>query len=391
MAWQVVAAAASGATLLVGVIARLVTLRRPEPEPSVVELLVGGGDDDGSGKGPELPSQAALYVAAAGIAAVGIITFALLARSIARRRSAGGCAAAGLQRATRHGLVLPSKDGLPSLKLDILVAGPPKKHRCGDALENPLVLYVLDPEPLLFGAAALFAFAQAGYFGEAEGTEEAMFRRLYVVGVGHSAGSFGLSGEGFDRFKLRSMRRRDFPPWNHPEVQPGGAANKHAHRLVSALAEEVAPFVEGRLLGLRPTSGCQIRRCLLGASYSACVALQSLLVNPTTFQHYVLGSPSVCFDPDILEEVRQSETLAVAAKRGVRVSIYAGSREREGTRLPGNVHNQMSQGVEQLCRALQKKGVGVDGVHELPGEDHSTSKMPMISRGLTAFARAQIL
>lgn len=152
--------------------------------------------------------------------------------------------------------------------------------------EDAVVIYVLDPEPILFGAAALFAFSQAAY-GSVPGSVEAVFRRVYVVGVGHAADSFALDGSGLDTAALRQMRRRDFPPRDHPTLMPGRGHNAAAARFVDGLVQQVIPFVEDRVLGLHPrgTGGKRqsggatprprgVRRAILGASYSAVAALQ---------------------------------------------------------------------------------------------------------------------
>ncbi|CAE8667410.1 unnamed protein product, partial [Polarella glacialis] len=230
-----------------------------------------------------------------------------------RKPVEGDGAVAGLGRSRRHRFVLPGKEGLPDLLLDLLVASPPADVTRKMKEGPDLVFYVFDPEPMLFGAAALFAYGQAAYFKSLEPSAgaEAAFRRLHVVGVGHAAESFGLSESGFDSQALRNLRRRDFPPFDHPAVSPGRGRNAHARRFAEGLTDEVVPFVEQHLLGL--SRDRTVRRCLLGASYSAVMALQVLLLRPTVFRHFVLGSPSVCFDPKILEDVAISNFAPAAA------------------------------------------------------------------------------
>ncbi|CAE7682445.1 unnamed protein product [Symbiodinium sp. CCMP2592] len=233
----------------------------------------------------------------------GLLTGALGATAYRERR---GHVLPAVGRTKRHSHLVKGRDGLPPLALDILVAAPPK--RAPGPEEEPLVFYVLDPQPLLFGAAALFAFGQASYFANSKACPEAAFRRMYVVGIGHASEDFCLSDTGFDAQALRQLRRRDFPPRNHASILPGREPNVHARRLVEALVDEVLPHVEKKLLGLshRP------RRCLLGASYSAVVALQTLLLRPGAFTSLVLGSPSVSFDPEILEDVAAGTYVSTA-------------------------------------------------------------------------------
>ena len=63
------------------------------------------------------------------------------------------------------------------------------------------------------------------------------------------------------------------------------------------------------------------------------------------------------------------------------------AREREGTRLRANVHDELVGGAERLVARLRARGVRVDGVVEVPGEDHGTVKLPLVSRGLMWLAR----
>jgi len=322
----------------------------------------------------------------AAVVGAGMLLGTLFGIAVATRwaRNRDNCAVAGVGRVRKHRLVLPGSGTLPPLPLDIYFARPPAKHAT-DAPLPPLVVYVLDPEPIMFGVASIFAYAQAGYFPDSVGQEEAAFRRLHIVGVGHPAEAYDLDAEGFDRTALRYFRRRDFPPRVRKDIEPGGGRNKHAQRLVGAFSGTVAPFVESELLGFNADAGVQ--RALIGASYSAVVALQCLLADPEHFQHIVMGSPSVCFDMHILDEVRKSKAMAIAAASGVKVDIFLGARECEGSARPGKVHNFMENGARQLAEELRRRGVKVDGVNVLPGEDHTTMKLPLISRGLTAIAR----
>ena len=98
---------------------------------------------------------------------------------------------AGVARAQRHTFTLPATDHAPAMPLDILLAPPPERCRASRKLP-PLMVYVLDPEPFLFGLAALFAFQAAGYYPHLDeaASAEAVFQRTYVVGIGHAAAGF---------------------------------------------------------------------------------------------------------------------------------------------------------------------------------------------------------
>ena len=276
----------------------------------------------------------------------------------------------GIARSTRHALVLPAAGDVGELPLDILIARPPLAG-AGDAL----ILYVLDPEPVLFGVAALHSYSGTGYFAKVLDAPEASYRRLYVVGVGHSRELFGSSAAGWDSAALRTVRRRDFPPLDHPAIRPGNGRNAHSKRLAEAFASTIFPHVETELLGL--TGDARPRRALLGASYSSTLALQVLLASPAAVDAYILGSPSVPFDPVILEWLREAPP---PAHRAPGAFIAYGAVEREEpppppssageqpryTCLPANVHHRIPDASHELAAVLRVRGVASEVV-ELAG------------------------
>lgn len=150
------------------------------------------------------------------------------------------------------------------------------------------------------------------------------------------------------------------------------------------LTEEVVPYVEHELLGFG--SSVQPRRAILGCSYTAVVALQVLLTYPKAFNEYLLGSPSVCFDPEILLDVELGDYQLQAVEKGVACLVMLGALESEGRSLPGNVHDQMTATTKVFAENLRKRGITVEGAEEIPGEDHTTMKLPFVSRALTWFA-----
>ena len=216
----------------------------------------------------------AQLTSAAGVAAVAAVLTAVAvsrANRRRRRRAFDDAMPCGLARVERHRFVLPGDGTVPELALDLSIA--PATTASPD--ESVLILYVLDPEPSLFGAAALHAYSGSGYFASApEAAPEARYRRLCVVGIGHAREAYGANARGWDAPALRVLRRRDYPPYDHAAITPGHALNAHAARLASAFATSIFPHVERELLGLRVPPA---RRALLGASYTATLALQVLL------------------------------------------------------------------------------------------------------------------
>ena len=116
------------------------------------------------------------------------------------------CAVLGVARARRHSFTLPAETHLPALSLDLTVAPAPDT---ATADSPAIVLYVLDPEPILFGAVCLQCYAGAGYYASAApDAPESSYRRLHVVGVGHRTADYGADARMWDGPRLRNLRRR---------------------------------------------------------------------------------------------------------------------------------------------------------------------------------------
>ena len=230
---------------------------------------------------------------------------ATLAGDASDPSAAGGCYPP-MGRVRRVPLTLPAVracgetagEYLPALHLELYVAPPPCARR---ADQLAIVLYVLDATPCLFGLVASYVYAQAGYYATADdAAAEAGYRALHIVGIGYRPADFGCEPlAAFDAVALRELRRRDLPPRVHPTRVKAHAAerapNAHAARFVGALRGAIPQAAEAALglrhghravglsadgPGARADGGGAgarpVRRCVLGASYSASLALQLL-------------------------------------------------------------------------------------------------------------------
>jgi len=154
---------------------------------------------------------------------------------------------------------------------------------------------------------------------------------------------------------------------------------------------------------------------------------------------YVLGSPSVPFDPELLEWLTTPNTAlttpntalidasgavrpvqhgahhaqhdasgavrpaqhgahhaqhdASGAVRPAGVFVAYGEREREPppppdapatqwTSLRANVHRGIPEASHQLAAVLRARGLVVEGAVEIAGEDHTSLKLSLVSRGI---------
>ena len=202
----------------------------------------------------------------------------------------------------------------------------------------------------------------------------------------------GANSSSWDNAGLRDLRRRDFPPYTHPTIDANRPVNPCSERLAKGLATDVFPYVERTLLGLPSTS--RITRCLLGASYSATVALQVLYWQPTAIDAYILGSPSTPFDPEFVDWLSKAEDATCASKGAF---ICYGAYESEPPApadqkpTPGkpftsdyrNVHRYIPDASSTLAKVLRTvKGMEVNGPHSIEAEDHTSLKLSLVSRGL---------
>ena len=146
-----------------------------------------------------------------------------------------------------------------------------------------------------------------------------------------------------------------------PEVRTGGA-----DAFLAALTDEIIPWVESRY----PASE---ERGLYGGSLGGLFATHVLLTAPDAFAYYLIGSPALWWDDEVMferEETYANEHDDLPA----RVFMSVGSEERENmksvmSRMSGSLMNRNYPNLEI-------------GRHIFEDETHS-SVIPMyVSRGL---------
>jgi len=106
------------------------------------------------------------------------------------------------------------------------------------------------------------------------------------------------------------------------------------------LTEDLRPFLELRY-PLDPD-----KAILLGHSFGGLFTANVLATSPQAFSGYIIGSPSVWADPQLLPD------LAAAASKGKGQRVYLAVGERETEDLGGKRAPTMVQGVEQIAATL---------------------------------------
>ena len=125
------------------------------------------------------------------------------------------------------------------------------------------------------------------------------------------------------------------------------------------LTEELRPFLELRY-PLDPDEAI-----LFGHSFGGLFTANVLATSPEAFSGYIIGSPSVWADPELLPG------LAAAASKGKGQRVYVAVGERETEDLGGKRAPSMVQGVDQIAATLSgpnstfkvEKRIFVGGTH----------------------------
>ncbi|HEY1426716.1 MAG TPA: alpha/beta fold hydrolase [Caulobacteraceae bacterium] len=131
-----------------------------------------------------------------------------------------------------------------------------------------------------------------------------MMQPAYVISIGYPAGQEGARDADF----LHRTTIRD-----GATIGGGGAAFQ------AFLADDLRPFLEARY-PLDPA-----KAVLFGHSYGGLFAANVLAEAPTSFAGYVIASPSIFADPQLLARV----TAAAANGQGRRVFVAAGGKETD--------------------------------------------------------------
>jgi predicted alpha/beta superfamily hydrolase len=186
---------------------------------------------------------------------------------------------------------------------------------------------------------------------------------MILVGIDRPVGSQDeqRAKRALDLTPTRSTQFEQFATERYErEVLTGGA-----DAFLAVLTEEVIPWVEARY----PTSG---ERGLAGYSLSGLFATHVLLSSPTSFTHYLIGSPSVWWDNGVMFE-REKEYASTHEDLPARVFLSAGTEEPF-----------MLQRMLRLAIALA--GRDYPGLElkrfVVQDETHTSGVFPTMSRGL---------
>jgi predicted alpha/beta superfamily hydrolase len=200
---------------------------------------------------------------------------------------------------------------------------------------------------------------------------QAIFGEQYYDGFVPAAIMVGITWGGVNP-NYDSLRARDLSPTNVKQVPQSGGAPK----FLKFIKNELIPYIESKY---RATKN---GRTLMGSSFGGLFTLYALFHETGTFDRYVLTSPSVGWDNEILYTY-EKEYAAKNTQLPVKLFVGVGGLEAGGV-----------EGVQKFVAQLKSrnyKGLELE-TKVLEGIGHSGSKAEGYTRGLQAvFARPSLM
>ncbi|MET0856188.1 MAG: alpha/beta hydrolase-fold protein, partial [Telluria sp.] len=226
------------------------------------------------------------------------------------------------------------------------------------ALKRDYQLFVALPDsyndsakryPVLFVTDANYAFPVARNIASRLHKHAGM-EEIIVVGLSYGKGDGGVFS-----------RRRDYTPTvprkhSYKSDMPGRApAFGEADAYGRFIAAEVFPVIA------KNYRADMNRKIFVGHSYGSLLGLQVLLTAPRTFEHYILGSPSLWYDAGIMFDREQD-----FAKRNkdLPASVFFGVGGNE-VLAAGKKRSRAEEGADMLADAREFDAAL--GAHRYPG------------------------
>ena len=234
---------------------------------------------------------------------------------------------------------------------DLFVKLPPGYQAAENASNRYPVIYINDPYYCWVTAVGVVQvpFYKGGY------------EKAILVGLSYAKGEGGVPS-----------RTRDMTPSkdNSWRLETGGARD-----YLTLFKDEIIPFVE------KTYRADSDRRILIGHSFGGLFGVYALIEEPGLFHDYVLTSPSLWFDNQVMFEL---EEKAAKAGRNLSGRVYFATGETE-TPANGVTRNNMVGQQKAFAKRLRSRGYkGLEVRDEIVEEGTHLSTFPI---GLTRALR----
>lgn len=226
--------------------------------------------------------------------------------------------------------------------------------------------------PVVFVTDAPYAFPVCRAIGLRAGRGGKAIEEFILVGLSYARGD-----------TAEYSRRRDYTPTASADTSlvsdmPGREPKfGEAAAYRRFIAGELFPFVA------RHYRADMARKTFIGHSYGSLLGLDMLLNDPSMFENYVLGSPSLWFNRRVLFD---QEKAYAATHKDLRANVFfaVGSYEavRHGPRY--NKEDDMVRDLRAFTAALKSRnypGLEMTSI-VIPDEDHLTVAPIIMTRGL---------
>lgn len=191
---------------------------------------------------------------------------------------------------------------------------------------------------------------------------------IIIIGIGYPVNSLT---------KTFAFRTRDYTPtrvdeW-YKEIplpnKPNYCGSGGAPQFLRFIREELMPFISTTYRTISQDDA------ILGFSFGGLFALYTLFDKPSTFQRYIIGSPTVWWDESVILSHEQN-FAANNTDLSAKFFMSVGANENE----------RMVTGMQTLAKAMQDrryKNLEMK-THIFEGETHTSVAPATISRGLRA-------
>ncbi|MEP7454501.1 alpha/beta hydrolase-fold protein [Phyllobacterium sp. SB3] len=221
--------------------------------------------------------------------------------------------------------------------------------------------------PTLYIADADYGFPLIRSITRRINLDGAVTSDFILIGLSYAKGEDGMTS-----------RRRDYTPAPRNEANAASAVSGGGPAYQKYLRDSVLPFVDDKFRS-DPS-----QRLFMGHSYGALLGAQILLSEPTLFQSYILGSPSLWYDDHVMFDLE--EDYAKSNKNlPANVFMYMGGFETVKT---GDARYNRSKDMVKDMAAFEERlksrnypNLRIQSV-TLPNENHLTVFPTGLTKGI---------